>query len=438
MAEFRFWNVSKTQEEIQALMHTRLPHILCSWAHAGVMRGWGAACEPCPPGTYKKVNSTSSCVACPLHSINYLAGQIRCRCEPGYYFNDSAPLDQCLSCPAGTYKESNGSAPCTLCTPNSDSALNSVDSLDCLCNQGYEGNGSSFCSPCNVATYKNWQGLGRCTACPLGSSTVVVALDGEPSNFITASQTTNNTQILQCICGPGYTGPLGPPDGVESRFFFDRACTTCDVGKYKEGFGHSPCVECPAHATTESSMSTNYSHCVCEVGFTGPAHSCTPCPAGTYKNVLGSAHCLICQSGFHSGIGDGGTGATACSSCPAASQSPAGSSLRTDCQCSPGYSGPNGGPCPACEEDYYKNTSGPSACSPCPEYSTSSPASIGVEQCKCVAGYTGFNGGPCRECLEGTFKDRVGAELCSSCSAHSHSLSAAGEEAGCLCNRGYR
>ena len=431
MAEFRFWNVSKTQEEIRALMHTRLPHVSCSWGSAGVMQGWGAACEPCAAGSYKKFNGTSSCVECPTNSISD-AGQIRCRCAPGYYFNDTAPLDQCLSCPTGTYKDSWGSAPCTLCISHSDSDLHSDDVLDCLCDTGYEGDGASVCVPCSVSTYKDWEGLGPCKTCPLGASTVVVASDG------TASDTTNNSRLLQCICGPGYTGPFGPPDGVESRFFFDNACTTCDVGKYKEAFGSARCDACPAHATTASSTSAHYSDCVCDMGFAGPADNCQACPAGTHKDFLGSAQCLVCGAGLFSGRGDGSTGATACSTCPANSQSDAGSSLRTDCACSPGYLGPNGGPCPACEAGSWKSVPGPDNCTTCPAYTTSPPASTRLGHCECKAGYTGPDGGSCEECAQGTFKDVVGADLCSVCPLHSHSASGADAATDCLCNAGFR
>ena len=215
--------------------------------------------------------------------------------------------------------------------------------------------------------------------CPLGSQTIR-----------NGRLTTNNTRIHDCICGPGYTGPYGPPDSLESRFFFDRACTTCDRGKYKTAFGSASCVACPPSSYTKDAASTNYSECMCNAGYTGPAHNCTPCLPGTFKDTLGSHTCSACPFDFFSGVGDGVGGATSCTKCAPNSRSPRGSALKAACKCEPGYYGSNGGPCIKCEAGKYKDTEGPVACTACAANSISLAASTARSACQCNAAYTGL------------------------------------------------
>ena len=49
----------------------------------------------------------------------------------------------------------------------------------------------------------------------------------------------------------------------------------------------------------------------------------------------------------------------------------AGSDSSGDCECIAGYTGPNGGPCTACEEGKYKEASGGGSCTSCPSHSES-------------------------------------------------------------------
>jgi len=58
-----------------------------------------------------------------------------------------------------------------------------------------------------------------------------------------------------------------------------------------------------------------------------------------------------------------------------------------------------------------------SDCALCPANSMSMPGSALVENCKCDAGYTGPDGGPCTACETGTYKPDTGAAPCQSCPA---------------------
>ena len=69
-----------------------------------------------------------------------------------------------------------------------------------------------------------------------------------------------------------------------------------------------------------------------------------------------------------------------CMMCPAFSNSPLASSLRTDCVCNKGYTGPDGVECTACIEGTYKDVNGTAQCSLCAK-GTYSPSN-GTSSCK--------------------------------------------------------
>ena len=135
-----------------------------------------------------------------------------------------------------------------------------------------------------------------------------------------------------------------------------------------------------------------------------------------------------------------------CVECPANTVSSAPTQL-TDCKCSPGYTGPDGGPCELCAHGKYKDTSGTSLCSecadgyvpsedrsscemcppntyedlntclPCPE-NGGSPS--GETTCACNAGYQGFSGPDdrtCTECPDGKYKHFQSWDPCYDCGA---------------------
>eukprot|EP00961_Rhodomonas_salina_P126221 1700231-Rhodomonas_salina.1 len=131
-------------------------------------------------------------------------------------------------------------------------------------------------------------------------------------------QFTRNISSVDCTCIPGYFGPDGGP------------CSSCEAGKFKDSSGSEPCAVCPSGLFKE---------------VTGPG-ACSACPAGTYHN--GSSRERICAA------------------CPANSRSTAGSYLAVNCTCNPGYAGPDGGPCSACEAGKFKASAGSEPCAVCP------------------------------------------------------------------------
>jgi hypothetical protein len=122
-----------------------------------------------------------------------------------------------------------------------------------------------------------------------------------------------------------------------------------------------------------------------------------------------------------------------CTSCPADSQSVAGSTVSTSCKCNAGFSGPDGGSCTACGAGKYKDTIGSTLCTSCPAGSSSPAGSITQGNCVCMAGFKGLNGGPCTKCPPGEYS-AAGAASCLTCPVNMWSYAGAQD---CYCNVGY-
>jgi len=61
-------------------------------------------------------------------------------------------------------------------------------------------------------------------------------------------------------------------------------------------------------------------------------------------------------------------------------------------------------------------------CMTCPANSFSSVASVDISNCTCSEGYTGPNGGACSACKAGSYKDKNGSSPCTLCAAGKFSL----------------
>ena len=401
----------------------------------------GGPCEECPEGTYKEVEGSDSCLACPAntHAPKASTAASACECNEGHTGPEGGP---CSPCPTGTYKPLPGSMECTACPANSDSGLASLAETDCIANVGHTGkNGGPF-SECPAGTYKDVVGSTPCKTCPPHSDSPVAS-----------------AAITLCIADPGHTGPDGGP------------FQSCPTGTYKEVPGSSACLDCPAN-TDSPVASTAASACACNAGYSGQdGGPCTACPSGTYKNVIGSAECTPCPANAASPAAstvatacncnsgytgrNGGlclackrgtykvkVGSALCLDCPPNSISPAASIAASACVCDAGYTGPDGGMCTACPSGTYKEQEGTGSCVNCPDEYTSQAGSTGAAACSpipqpCNAGYTGPDGGPCATCPPGTYKDVPGGSLCQPCPANSGSSIASPAATACICDAGY-
>lgn len=257
---------------------------------------------------------------------------INCTCNKGYTGSDGVA---CLACRTGTFKEVNGSAPCSLCrggTFSGDLAQLSVavcrecplhthsregssEVDECVCNAGYTGVDGADCSACLAGTYKSGNGSAPCSDCAQGKYSNVTAATSDatcvacpPHSY--AVQGSRN--ITDCVCNGGYTGPDGGPclacrAGSFKKMLGSGPCEACFPGKFSAKMGGTNCSSCPPFSYS-GARSVNASNCTCNMGYAG-FDSCIPCGAGKYSAKNGS--CTQCPPGTYSG-----EAAANCSLCP--------------------------------------------------------------------------------------------------------------------------
>lgn len=82
--------------------------------------------------------------------------------------------------------------------------------------------------------------------------------------------------------------------------------------------------------------------------------------------------------------------------------------------CAPGFTGPNGGPCTACLNSQYKQSSGSDVCTSCPYGSGhKNTEQVLPTSCKCLPGFSGSQDGiACSPCEMNTFKGYYGSGSC--------------------------
>jgi hypothetical protein len=136
-------------------------------------------CLLCPVGKYKEGTnhlSVTQCASCRPGSYNRALGATACSsCEAGTYIGE-AGRTECLDCDAGTYSAA-FSPNCSSCHGLATSPVGS-SMADCLCNEGYAGDGVSNCykcdtedwrpgtCPCKANYYGDPRNYGGCTRCP--------------------------------------------------------------------------------------------------------------------------------------------------------------------------------------------------------------------------------------------------------------------------------
>ena len=331
----------------------------------------GGPCLVCSAGSYKEVSGSASCTRCPENSESSTNSifETDCKCKAGYVGPNGGPCSPCMK---GTYKTAPGSTGCELfpghqiemceckntCTAHSDSLPASTAAIDCICNAGYTGDHGSVCEPCAAGTFKNSAGSEPCTACPADSFS--------PAGSVLAAQ---------CTCNKGYAG-LTSEDGVE--------CVACEGGKYNAVKGSSRCVDCPRGKYSSNTAAGSSTTCLeCPPGSSSPSGSsalidclCEPGSTGSPEE-----ECSLCESGKYKTASS-----NECEGCPEGHTSPPGSSSPEKCVeiCSPGSYGPLGGPCELCPPGKYKAQGGTEECEmSCPANSNSPAGSVSVQECKC-------------------------------------------------------
>jgi hypothetical protein len=439
----------------------------------------GAACTACVAGSYKEVNGSSpcslcnqgkystataaiseaTCINCPSYTHSGAGSRLltNCTCNKGYTGPDGVA---CTACGAGGFKDTNGSAACTLCSQGKYSTATAAIVQDtcvscpsymysgmgsrlltnCTCNEGYTGPDGVECAACIAGTYKDWEvsGSSPCSLCSKGKYSTDTGAISEATCSDCPAHTYSGVGsgiLLNCTCNKGYTGP----DGVEctacgaggfKNTNGSAACTLCSQGKYSTAtaaISEATCSNCPSytHSGAGSGLLTN---CTCNKGYTGPdGVECTACGAGGFKDTNGSAACTLCSQGKYA-TATAAIVQDTCQDCALHTWSPTGSTREQDCLCDLGYTGPYGSSCVACEVGTYKDINGSAPCKACPSLTQSSLASVSVTLCECIAGHVGLGGAAdlnttmCEACVGGLYKSGVGGGPCAQCPSGSYAV----------------
>jgi hypothetical protein len=258
-----------------------------------------------------------------------------------------------------------------------------------------------------------------------------------PSNSLAAVILADS--IAECVCNPGFL----------------REGDVCTLGQPPAWYAFGNSSSCVHTRETIASGASGHADCVCVPGFASlpvaEALNCQPCAPDTYTDVHNMSQCDVCPT--HS------------------SHNLTQRSTVKACLCDPGYTGPDGGPCAACEAGTFKLEPGAAACKQCGvnEYShaaasecvachgnsSSASGSTDVHQCLCDPGFYPLHGScslcrpghfkntsannPCEPCVENSFAAEQGATACTSCLASALQSSAWPSEGGvrCQCNAGY-
>lgn len=212
----------------------------------------------CPAGTYSNsegATSSSACLTCPRGSrLQTVDGKGVCTpCPVGTYEDDG----RCYTCLPGTISAEEGNTKCTPCEPGTIS-------------KNY-GNGYTECVPCPATTYE--EDRTKCLTCVSGYYSNQVGGSG-PSTCKKCADgyVTRN--------GGGNTHCTACPAGTAADMIMN-SCLNCAPGTYAPGEGQTRCQRCPPGTRTLS--------------FGGPNKECVPCPENTYEED--NMKCMNCFGG---------------------------------------------------------------------------------------------------------------------------------------------
>jgi len=273
------------------------------------------------------------------------------------------------------------------CLENSFAHGGSSLRTDCQCNAGYKGSAGGECMACNKGKYKPDVGTDNCEDCEAGKYSTSIgspgcdkcaagkysqvqgaSVDVCESCVANSASPSGSNHESDCRCNPGSSGPDGGPcthcgPGKYQLYAGRASCESCEQDTYLEATGKTQYASCLPNSQTVDSGSASKQSCVCVPGSPGPdGGPCTQCHAGKW-HTLGSG-CVGCAAGTYLVV-LGAVLSSTCHHCPLASHGPAGMTAHTECMCNAGVTGPNSGPCHACELGKYKDTPGNVSCSDC-------------------------------------------------------------------------
>ena len=452
------------QEYTARTRHLRLRFQSSDNAGASFTATWGTAsklpeCSPCQAGTYKD-STASDCIACPKHAVSASGSTARSDCEcPAGYTGSTGVGRVCVLCEAGTYKGVGGSATCPACPSNAVSLRGSTDPSSCFCPAGYTGDAGSGedCVPCAEGTFKPVNGSATCLPCPVGAAST----DGARSCRCGAGTVfKHNIPRMTCSGSCQCTSSVGANTGTMTNLLDglvggDPTCIwtisgaepSVSLTSFTLGYSYSGRMsfdECEDASCSHTNQLANYrdmriapplQEYTASTGhlrfkFYSPKGTgisfaatwstsskqpeCSPCEAGTYKDATDASRCIFC---------------------PPHTVSAEGSTARSNCECTAGYTHVVGQGCALCEAGTYKDVIGSAECTACPANAISLRGSTGLSGCFCPGGFGGDagSGEDCVACDANTFKPFDGPAACLPCPGDVASAQGGGA---CMCAAG--
>ena len=308
-------------------------------------------CELCP-ANFSCSGDDTPAQQCPSSSVAApgSAAQTDCICAPGYSGPAGGP---CRACRAGQWKAANGSAPCSECAANSSSAEGIIVQTACMCDAGHTGPDGGPCRACQVGKYKPYKPLAGASTSRTSRWQELLPAGTAPLAQQHARAPPKHTSTVCARAARSLPASMLPATQASSSL-----ALWASTGK------HPPCHKCARHARHTRLQTAvgarNISDCVCLPGRyrnEQDSSGCQPYPANTFKASVGNSVCTAYVS------------------------APTGSNVSSACQCTPGFTGVNGGACAACSQGEYKAALGSSACSKCAANSLSPVASVAATAC---------------------------------------------------------
>ena len=385
-----------------------------------------ANCTLCWQGTYATGSglvAETNCTACPKGTFSTGLGiknvSVCGLCAPGTYQGSTSSIS-CIACEKGTYLGGSGAtnaSQCTYCPSGSYTVSSSSTSISqCLCNAGYYGRNGGPCATCSPGSYSTNTNTSKCTLCPL-----------DTYDYVGVAVPRDTIDNCYAVPDNGYA-PMGSVDWFCFAGYYKRKavydeCPPCAINTYSN-INYTACTTC-FNEKTAAATSVGISSCICDAGYykSSNTSTCVICPIGSYciggredskpvvcatgRNTtgLGSSNYTncICQAGWY-----GPALAQACTvcetgywcpggndvhtACPQNTNSPTSSYQITHCSCIPGYKphgnisqGTNGTNCTICPTTGYCQSGILSLCR------NNSVARVsgatGQEQCDCNPGF---------------------------------------------------
>lgn len=312
VAEFRFWNLVRTQAQLNASKDSVLVG-----NEVGLQVYYRF--DECVGNTTQDLTSNART------GTLYANASLVCACDRGYYYNSSA----CAACPVGRFTNSSGATQCNLCEAgkSADSTASTICN-DCgignfanatgmsqcdQCDPGrYSGTGAfTACLPCAYGTYAGASSASQCAAC--GNGTYAP----QPAATVCLNCTTGVGNATYCPSAPTAAPTASPtatptraPTAAPSSAPTPAPTAPCDLGT---SFNGSSCVPCAAGRFADT---TGLTTCLpCALGRFSAAEAatvCATCTAGSFGNVTGLSACFPCEAGSFAAEDL----ATACTPCP--------------------------------------------------------------------------------------------------------------------------